>query len=144
MNCRFALCLLACGIAACGGSGGSSPAPAPPPSSGPPPPVNAAPVATADSYSGRRDDSLAVAAPGVLANDTDANGDAMTVRLASGPAQGTLTLQPNGSFTYTPAAGFTGTDQFTYAASDGTRESTAATVTIAVGEAPILFSDSFS
>ena len=70
-------------------------------------------------------------------------GDALTVRLAGNAAHGTLTLQPNGSFSYTPAAGFTGTDTFTYAASDGTRESAVATVTIAVGD-PALFSDSFS
>ena len=80
----------------------------------------------------------------MLANDSDANGDAMTVRLAGGAAQGTLTLQSNGSFSYTPTSGFTGTDTFTYVASDGTRESAVATVTIAVGEAPALFSDSFS
>jgi hypothetical protein len=80
----------------------------------------------------------------VLANDTDANGDALTARLASDVANGTLTLQPDGSFSYTPAAGFTGTDEFTYLASDGTLESAAATVTIAVGDAPPLFSDSFS
>ena len=57
-----------------------------------------------------RDNSLAVAAPGVLANDSDANGDALTVRLDRNAAHGTLTLQPNGSFSYTPTSGFTGTD----------------------------------
>ena len=122
----------------------AAPAPPPQPPTPSPSPVNAAPVAAADNYSGRRDDSLAVAAPGVLANDTDANSDAMTVRLAGGAANGTLTLQPNGSFSYAPTAGFTGTDKFTYSASDGTRDSAVTTVTIAVGEAPILFSDSFS
>jgi hypothetical protein len=80
----------------------------------------------------------------VLANDSDADGNALTVRLAGAPAHGTLALNPNGSFTYAPAAGFTGTVEFTYAASDGTGESAVATVTIAVGEAPLLFSDSFS
>jgi VCBS repeat-containing protein len=141
-----ALCSLACGIAACGGSGGGG-APPPPvtsPTLNPPPPVNAAPSATDDDYRVRRDDPLAVAAPGVLANDSDANGDALTARLAGDAAHGTLALQPDGSFTYTPAAGFTGTDEFTYAASDGTGESGVTTVTIAVDEAPLLFSDSFS
>jgi hypothetical protein len=142
--------LSVCGIAACGGSGGGTPAPTPAPTPppapapNPPPPANATPVAADDEYRGLRDDALAVAAPGVLANDSDANGDPMTVRLASDAAHGTLTLQPDGSFSYTPAAGFTGTDEFTYAASDGKGESTVATVTLAVDEAPLLFSDSFS
>jgi hypothetical protein len=148
----FVLVPLVCGIAACGGSGGGgSPAPASPPSNpnppsnpSPPAPVNAAPTAANDSYRASRDASLNVAAPGVLANDSDAEGQTLTVRLSRNAAHGTLTLQPNGSFSYAPAAGFTGTEEFTYVASDGTRDSTAATVTIAVGEAPLLFSDSFT
>ena len=141
------LLLLVCGIAACGGSGGGSsppPAPAPTPNPNPPPPANAAPTAANDNYPARRDETLAVAAPGVLANDSDSNSDPLTVRLDRNVAHGTLTLQSNGSFSYAPAAGFTGTDDFTYAASDGKTESAVATVTIAVGEAPALFSDSFS
>jgi hypothetical protein len=138
----FALSLLVCGIAACGGSGGGgTPAPAAAP---PPAPVNAAPVAADDNYRGNRDDPLGVAAPGVLANDSDAEGNALTARLAGNPANGTLTLRPDGSFSYTPTSGFTGTDRFTYAASDGTRESAVTNVTIAVGEVPLLFSDSLS
>jgi hypothetical protein len=149
-----AVFLLVCGIAGCGGGGGGSPAPAtppvnpppsnpPPPPPPPPPPTNAAPVAANDNYGANRDEALAVAAPGVLANDTDAEKDPLTVRLAGGVAHGTLTLQPDGSFSYTPASGFTGTDEFTYAASDGKSESAVVKVTIAVGE-PVLFSDSFS
>jgi hypothetical protein len=158
----LALFLLVSGIAACGGSGGGTPAPpsspagnpAPPPAGNPAPPpapnpsppapVNAVPVAADDDYRASRDDTFAVAAPGVLANDSDADSDALTVRLAGDVAHGTLTLQPNGSFSYTPASGFTGTDEFTYAATDGKGESAVATVTIAVDEAPLLFSDSFS
>jgi VCBS repeat-containing protein len=79
----------------------------------------------------------------VLANDTDAEKDALTVKLDRDAAHGTLTLNPDGSFSYTPDAGFTGTDDFTYLANDGKSDSTAATVTIAVGD-PALFSDSFS
>jgi hypothetical protein len=148
------LLLSVCGVAACGGSGGGTPAPAPAPTPAPapppapapnpPPPANATPIAADDDYRGRRDASLAVAAPGLLANDSDADGDPMTVRLAGDPAHGTLTLQPDGSFSYMPASGFTGTDEFTYAATDGTGESAVATVTIAVDETPLLFSDSFS
>jgi VCBS repeat-containing protein len=146
----LALCLLVCGMAACGGGGSDPPAAVTPPPVNPPvnpppppPPANAAPTAANDNYGGRRDDALAVAAPGVLSNDSDSNGDALTVRLERNAAHGTLTLQANGSFSYTPASGFTGTDDFTYAASDGKTESAVATVTIAVGE-PVLFSDSFS
>ena len=105
--------------------------------------TGAVPTVAGDNYRARRDDSLAVAAPGVLANDSDANGDAMTVRVAGGPGHGTLTLQPDGSFNYAPTAGFTGTDTFTYTASDGKGDSAAATVTIDVGD-PVLFSDTFS
>jgi hypothetical protein len=144
-----ALFLLVCGIAACGGGGSSAPAPAPAPTppappSNPPPPANAAPVAAADSYRGSLDQALAVAAPGVLANDSDAEGQALSVRLARDATNGTLTLQPDGSFNYTPDSGFTGTDEFTYVARDGTNDSAAATVTIAVDETPVLFSDSFT
>ena len=47
----------------------------------------------------------------------------------SGPAHGTLTLNADGSFTYTPAANYNGTDSFTYKANDGSADSNAATVT---------------
>jgi hypothetical protein len=66
----------------------------------------------------------------VLGNDTDANGDSLTALLVSGPAHGSLTLNTNGSFTYTPAAGYTGADSFTYKANDGSLDSNVATVSI--------------
>ena len=47
-----------------------------------------------------------MAAPGVLANDTDPDGDPLTAVLVTGPSHGTLTLNANGSFTYTPAANY--------------------------------------
>ena len=62
-------------------------------------------------------------APGVLANDTDADGDPLTAVVVTGPAHGTLTLNANGSFTYTPAANYNGADRFTYRANDGTANS---------------------
>ena len=59
-------------------------------------------------------------AAGVLANDTDADpGTTLTAQLVSTTAHGSLTLNPDGSFVYTPQADFTGTDAFTYTASDG-------------------------
>ena len=61
---------------------------------------------------------------GVLANDTDVDGDTLTAdRSSRGPAHGTLTLNADGSFTYTPAANYNGTDSFTYKANDGTADS---------------------
>src|SRR5207302_1728495 len=76
--------------------------------------------------------TLTVAAPGVLANDTDPDGDALTAVLATSPAHGALTLNADGSFTYTPSAGFSGSDSFTYQAYDGFLTSNAATATIGV------------
>lgn len=66
---------------------------------------------------------------------TDADGDALTRSILAGPAHGALGAL-GGAVTYTPAAGFTGTDSFTFAATDGTNTSTPATVTIAVGAPP--------
>ncbi|MEM1429324.1 MAG: Ig-like domain-containing protein [Pseudomonadota bacterium] len=64
---------------------------------------------------------------------SDADGDSLAFRILSGPANGTATLDAaSGAFTYTPDANFTGTDTFTFAASDGVAERAAA-VTIEVG-----------
>jgi metallophosphoesterase (TIGR03767 family) len=95
-------------------------------------PINDPPTAVNDSYNTQGSRTLSVAPPGVLANDSDPEGDAMTAALASGPSRGTLTFNPNGSFTYKPALGFKGTDSFTYRASDGQSSSNVATVTIKV------------
>ena len=79
-------------------------------------------------------------ARGVLNNDFDANGDAITAVLVSSPTSASsFTLNADGSFTYVPAADFFGTDTFTYRASDGTSTSNLAMVTItvnAVNDAP--------
>ena len=71
-------------------------------------------------------------ADALAANDTDPDTDALTVTGLSKPANGTLVLNANGTVNYTPKKGFTGTDSFTYKASDGLAQSTAATVTITV------------
>ena len=63
--------------------------------------------------------ALTIAAPGLLANDTDPNGDAITAFQFFQPANGTVSLTQDGSFTYTPNAGFIGTDSFNYAITDG-------------------------
>src|SRR5207245_4075619 len=106
--------------------------------------VNDAPVAANDSYTTNEDTALTVAAPGVLANDTDVDSTTITAVLAAGPAHGTLTLAANGSFSYTPAANYNGTDSFTYKANDGALDSNIATVAItvtAVNDPPVAVND---
>ena len=95
--------------------------------------VYSVPVANPDSYTVVAGNTLTVnAVNGVLANDTDADGGTLSAVLGTGVGHGTLTLNPDGSFTYTPAAGYSGTDSFTYAATDGHATSSPATVTITV------------
>jgi len=95
-------------------------------------PPNTPPVANDDDYSTDEDQLLNVTAPGVLSNDTDPNGDTLTAVKVSDPTNGSLTLNSDGSFTYTPNNGFSGTDSFTYKANDGTNDSNVVTVTITV------------
>jgi VCBS repeat-containing protein len=90
------------------------------------------PVAVDDAYSVVGGATLTVPAPGVLANDTDENDDALTAQVASGPSSGVLMLNSNGSFTYTPGPDTTGIVTFTYQAADATSVSNIATVTITV------------
>ena len=94
--------------------------------------VNEAPVALGDGYATPEDTPLVVAAPGVLGNDTDPDGDALTAVLDTNVANGTLVLNGDGSFTYTPSLNFNGSDSFTYHANDGGLDSNVVTVTIAV------------
>ena len=93
--------------------------------------VNDAPVAEADGYNAPGSDQSLTVSPsnGVLANDTDPDGTTLTAQKTSDPSQGSVTLSPDGSFTYTPNPGATGQDFFTYSASDGSLQSSA-TVTI--------------
>lgn len=81
-------------------------------------PVNDAPVAMSESYSLDQDNPLSIAAPGVLNNDTDVDGDELTAALVASPSSGSLTLNADGSFSYTPNAGFVGADSFQYRAQD--------------------------
>jgi hypothetical protein len=76
--------------------------------------------------------SLTIAAPGVLANDTAANLTALQATVVRGTANGSLTLQPSGAFTYTPAPGFAGTDAFVYRITDQAGAAATATVTLTV------------
>ncbi|MEI4235529.1 Ig-like domain-containing protein, partial [Roseovarius sp. D22-M7] len=88
-------------------------------------PVNDAPVAADDAYATAYQTALTIAAAGVLANDTDVEGDTLSAVLDSGPANGSLTLNADGSFGYTPDAGFSGSDSFTYFANDGSADAAA-------------------
>ncbi len=97
--------------------------------------VNDPPVANANAYTVQGGSTLTVATPGVLGNDSDVEGSSLTASVATGVGHGTLLLAANGSFTYTPTAGYSGPDSFTYRASDGT-PSAPATVSITVQPAP--------
>src|SRR5690606_26732037 len=81
--------------------------------------ANAAPEAVTDAYETSENTPLVVDAAGVLENDTDPEGDPLEATLVTGPEHGTLSLQADGSFTYTPNTDFVGTDRFVYQASDG-------------------------
>ena len=99
---------------------------------GTPPTGNLPPVAQNDSYTTTQDSPLTVTAPGVLANDSDIDGDALTAVLVPNGTLGNVSLNADGSFTYTPPPGFSGQDHFSYQASDGTALSALASVTITV------------
>jgi iduronate 2-sulfatase len=104
---------------------------------------NTAPVAAADSYTTAYQTALVVSASGVLTNDTDPNSDALQAVLVSAPANGTLSFSANGSFAYTPSAGFSGADSFTYKTRDvragaDPLDSAAVAVSITVAPAPNL------
>ena len=95
--------------------------------------VNDAPLAQIDTYFGFLNQPLVVATSfGVLANDQDVDGPAVSAVLVDAPLHGTLNLNANGSFTYTPATGFTGTDSFTYKATDSLVESEVVAVSLIV------------
>jgi VCBS repeat-containing protein len=108
---------------------------------------NTPPSANNDGYSTSQDTALHVPAPGVLGNDTDADGDALTAMVVSNALNGQVVLAADGSFTYTPNTGFHGTDSFTYRANDGTANSNVATATItvsAVNGRPVARDDRYS
>ena len=73
-----------------------------------------------------------VPAIGVLTNDTSSNASPLTAVLNTTVSHGTLTLNPNGSFTYTPTSGYQGSDSFSYHANDGNTDSSVATVTLTI------------
>lgn len=113
-------------------------------------PSNSAPVANADAYAAVAGQTLSVAATlGVLANDSDAEDDTLFATLLDPPRNGTVNLAGDGSFVYTPASGFEGTDNFRYVANDGRQASNIALVTVTVASttgnrAPVAIPDAFA
>ena len=89
-------------------------------------------TAADDTYATPEDVVLTELAPGGRGNDSDVDGDPLTAVLNTGPGNGTVVLNANGSFDYTPNAGFNGSDSFTYVANDGFIDSAIVTVTLTV------------
>lgn len=94
---------------------------------------NHAPVGIEDSFFVNESDTLSVYHPGVLVNDTDGDNDVLSAVLLSTPHHGTISdMGSDGSFVYVPNAGYSGTDSFEYAVTDGIDTSPATTVMITV------------
>ena len=107
-------------------------------------PVNDAPAAGNDSASTAEDTAVTI---DVLANDTDADADTLSVTTASDPPHGMATVNTNGTITYTPDANYYGGDSFTYTISDGNGGTATANVTITVtpvNDAPAAVNDASS
>ena len=101
-------------------------------------PVNDAPVAGDDATT--TDEDASITTGNVLANDTDVEGDILTIAGFTQPANGTVVGHGDGTFTYTPTLNFNGTDSFDYTVDDVNGGTDTATVTVtvnAVNDAPI-------
>ena len=97
------------------------------------------PLVGRDYYDATKDSPLVVSPQwGVLSNDFDRDGDSMTAAVTQQPAHGSVVMASDGSFVYTPAAGFLGQDVFSYTATDSTTAASTTTVTITVKVAPNL------
>src|SRR5207249_973325 len=110
-------------------------------------PVNDAPTSADDAFSLDQGTTLTIdATGGVLANDSDIDGDTLSATVVSGPANGSLALNTDGSFSYTPSASFSGADSFVYAASDGSlqSQSTVSLTVNPVAHAPVAAIDNYS
>lgn len=108
--------------------------------------VDTPPQAADDAYATDEDLVLQVSAPGVIGNDLDPDSDPLSVALLTPPAQGDLTLNPDGSFVYTPTLNFYGSDFFTYLLSDGYLTDTATAVidVLPVNDAPSAVEDAYT
>ncbi len=100
-------------------------------------PTNGAPTANDDTATTDEDTPVVIH---VLANDTDPDNDALSITTHTTTAHGTVTLNADGTFTYTPNENYNGTDEFTYTATDGTLDTQASVhITInPVNDAPVI------
>ena len=104
-----------------------------------------APVAKNDMYAPKYATAYAVKAPGVLGNDISGGSTSLTAALVSNVSHGTLTFNSDGSFVYTPAAGFAGTDSFTYQVTNGFGSSNTATVNLVIqSSVPVAHNDAYA
>ena len=109
--------------------------------------VNDAPVANNDSLAATEDTAVTYTAAQLLGNDTDAEGNTLTIASVTSGTGGTAVLNGDGTVTFTPNANFNGTADFTYTVTDGTLTSNTATVTVsvaAVNDAPVANNDSLT
>ena len=111
-------------------------------------PVNDSPVAVADNYSCAEEATLSIGAPsGLLANDTDSEGDQLSCLKVTDPGHGTLTLNSDGSFIYVNDGSESTEDHFTYQTSDGILKSSIVTVIISINaenDPPVAVADTYS
>ena len=132
------IAFIATTLSACGGGGGSSapapvvPSPAPAPA---PTPVDNTPAAVADSFSTSQDTALTAS---LSSNDSGLEDTPVTYSLDSAANNGTVTINANGSATYTPNSGYSGSDSFTYAVvdNDGDRSTATASITVTADNTP--------
>ena len=136
------IAFIATTLSACGGGGGSSapapvvPSPAPAPAPAPAPtPVDNTPAAVADSFSTSQDTAVTAS---LSSNDTGLEDTPVTYSLDSAANNGTVTINANGSATYTPNSGYSGSDSFTYAVvdNDGDRSTATASITVTADNTP--------
>ncbi|MFP2923668.1 cadherin-like domain-containing protein, partial [Pyxidicoccus sp. 3LG] len=134
-NIRVSILLVSWVLAACGGGEEK-----PPPRN---PPTNRAPVAVNDVATTLEDTAVVIPATTLVSNDTDADGDSLTVTVVGTATHGTVRLA-GGNVTFTPEANYFGTATFEYTVSDGTSTSTSTvTVTVnSVNDAPVAVFDS--
>jgi len=93
--------------------------------------ANQPPVAVDDAGTTELDTAITI---GVLANDSDPDGDSLTVTVVTDPANGSVVLNPDQTVTYTPASGFLGADAFSYTVDDGRGGTAQATVQVTVSD----------
>ena len=104
------------------------------------PPVDHAPIAVADTFAGTQDTPLAGALAG---NDTPSADGGNAWSLAAGPAHGAVTVHADGTFTYVPAAHYSGADSFAYTITDVDGSTSTATVTLNMAPVPLAAPDTF-